>query len=192
MLPFAYCSKGACPLSLCAHATQILRKGDECLTVQNAVSFLCAALSTQPFFTQLRLGPCGKDAVVTGITPCTLRRLGLYSWRESNPHGCSPADFESAVYTNSTTGAKRRGWDSNPCAQKDKRFSRPPRYDRFDTSPYQASSFVRTRLQRGLPNALMIIHSAAIERLYAGTIANTAQLSMRLELISAPKTGSPS
>ena len=40
--------------------------------------------------------------------------------------------------------------------------------------------------------ALMIIHSAAIERLYAGTIANTAQLSMRLELISAPKTGSPS
>ena len=135
MLPFAYCFKGACPLSLCAHATQILRKGDECLTVQNAVSFLCAALSTQPFFTQLRLGPCGKDAVVTGITPCTLRRLGLYSWRESNPHGCSPADFESAVYTNSTTGAKRRGWDSNPCAQKDKRFSRPPRYDRFDTSP---------------------------------------------------------
>ena len=94
MLPFEYCFKGACPLSLCAHATQILRKGDECLTVQNAVSFLCAALSTQPFFTQLRLGPCGKDAVVTGITPCTLRRLGLYSWRESNPHGCSPADFD--------------------------------------------------------------------------------------------------
>ena len=98
----------------------------------------------------------------------------------------------SAVYTNFTTGAERRGWDSNPCGVAAKRFSRPPRYDRFDTSPYQASSFVRTRLQRGLPNALMIIHSAAIERLYAGTIANTAQLSMRLELISAPKTGSPS
>ena len=29
----------------------------------------------------------------------------------------------------------RRGWDSNPCAPKDKRFSKPPRYDRFDTSP---------------------------------------------------------
>ena len=53
--------------------------------------------------------------------------------------------------------------------------------------PDQASGFVRTRLLRGLPNTLMIIHSAAIERLYAGTIANTAQLSMRLELISAPK-----
>ena len=31
---------------------------------------------------------------------------------------------------------KRRGWDSNPCALSDKRFSRPPRYDHFDTSPY--------------------------------------------------------
>ena len=30
---------------------------------------------------------------------------------------------------------KRRGWDSNPRALLDKRFSRPPRYDRFDTSP---------------------------------------------------------
>ena len=29
----------------------------------------------------------------------------------------------------------RRGWDSNPCALADKRFSRPPRYDHFDTSP---------------------------------------------------------
>ena len=45
------------------------------------------------------------------------------------------ADFESAVYTNSTIKAKRRGWDSNPCAQKDKRFSRPPCYDHFATSP---------------------------------------------------------
>ncbi len=30
---------------------------------------------------------------------------------------------------------QRRGWDSNPCALADKRFSRPPRYDHFDTSP---------------------------------------------------------
>ena len=29
----------------------------------------------------------------------------------------------------------RRGWDSNPRALADKRFSRPPRYDHFDTSP---------------------------------------------------------
>src|SRR5699024_772330 len=30
---------------------------------------------------------------------------------------------------------KRRGWDSNPRALADKRCSRPPRYDHFDTSP---------------------------------------------------------
>ena len=29
----------------------------------------------------------------------------------------------------------RRGWDSNPCGVAAKRFSRPPRYDHFDTSP---------------------------------------------------------
>ncbi len=33
---------------------------------------------------------------------------------------------------------QRRGWDSNPCALSDKRFSRPPRYDHFDTSPCRA------------------------------------------------------
>ena len=31
---------------------------------------------------------------------------------------------------------KRRGWDSNPRALSDKRFSRPPRYDHFDTSAH--------------------------------------------------------
>ena len=35
---------------------------------------------------------------------------------------------------------KRRGWDSNPRALSDKRFSRPPRYDHFDTSPKHGSS----------------------------------------------------
>ena len=32
--------------------------------------------------------------------------------------------------------SQRRGWDSNPRALADKRFSRPPRYDHFDTSPH--------------------------------------------------------
>ena len=31
------------------------------------------------------------------------------------------------------TRLQRRGWDSNPRALADKRFSRPPRYDHFDT-----------------------------------------------------------
>ena len=36
---------------------------------------------------------------------------------------------------------QRRGWDSNPRALADKRFSRPPRYDHFDTSPYTSLFF---------------------------------------------------
>ena len=30
----------------------------------------------------------------------------------------------------------RRVWDSNPRGREPKRFSRPPRYDHFDNSPY--------------------------------------------------------
>ena len=52
-----------------------------------------------------------------------IRCLGTCFRLDSNQQGYSPADFESAVYSNSTTGA------------------------------YQASSFVRTRLLRGLPDA---------------------------------------
>ena len=38
---------------------------------------------------------------------------------------------------------KRREWDSNPRALADKRFSRPPRYDHFDISPYIFLCFLR-------------------------------------------------
>ena len=40
---------------------------------------------------------------------------------------------------------ERRGWDSNPRALSDKRFSRPPRYDRFDTSPCVNSNLGNSR-----------------------------------------------
>ena len=38
--------------------------------------------------------------------------------------------------TYSKSALWRRGRDSNPCGDSPKRFSRPPRYDRFDTSPF--------------------------------------------------------
>ena len=41
---------------------------------------------------------------------------------------------------------KRRGWDSNPCALSDKRFSRPPRYDHFDTSPLRIAEYNHSAL----------------------------------------------
>ena len=48
--------------------------------------------------------------------------------------GISPKALPNELYVQGNI-RKRRGWDSNPCAPKDKRFSRPPRYDHFDTSP---------------------------------------------------------
>ena len=43
--------------------------------------------------------------------------------------------YKKTTRINLVVFIKRRGWDSNPRALSDKRFSRPPRYDHFDTSP---------------------------------------------------------
>ena len=43
---------------------------------------------------------------------------------------------------------KRREWDSNPRALADKRFSRPPRYDHFDISPYTLFSVRHVSVRR--------------------------------------------
>ena len=43
---------------------------------------------------------------------------------------------------------QRREWDSNPRALADKRFSRPPRYDHFDISPYALFSVRRLIARR--------------------------------------------
>ena len=49
--------------------------------------------------------------------------------------GTSPQAPKSTGYVRPVECIERRGWDSNPRALADKRFSRPPRYDHFDTSP---------------------------------------------------------
>ena len=46
-------------------------------------------------------------------------------------------------------GFQRRGWDSNPCAREDKRFSRPPRYD------YLAGSVDKNYQSTALDNEIM-------------------------------------
>ena len=50
---------------------------------------------------------------------------------------------------------QRREWDSNPRALADKRFSRPPRYDHFDISPYALFSVRHV----SLPDARCILSS---------------------------------
>ena len=49
--------------------------------------------------------------------------------------GTSPSKLITQLIYHSAVIRQRRGWDSNPRALADKRFSRPPRYDHFDTSP---------------------------------------------------------
>ena len=65
--------------------------------------------------------------------------------------GISPKCLSMTVLLNccslTLSRVKRREWDSNPRALADKRFSRPPRYDHFDTSPYLCSG-LRFRLAR--------------------------------------------
>ena len=58
--------------------------------------------------------------------------------------GISPKCLSMTVLLNccslTLSHAKRREWDSNPRALADKRFSRPPRYDHFDISPWALST----------------------------------------------------
>ncbi len=65
---------------------------------------------------------------------CPFGQLGYFS-------KCSRINPLYLLYLNKVWSyLQRRGWDSNPCALSDKRFSRPPRYDHFDTSPKYSTS----------------------------------------------------
>ena len=65
--------------------------------------------------------------------------LTTYSLSRGAPSASLGTSPRCSIFQNRIvffSGNKRRGWDSNPCALSDKRFSRPPRYDHFDTSPH--------------------------------------------------------
>ena len=64
---------------------------------------------------------------------CPFGQLGYFSSRI----------FFIFIFKHSSKKDERREWDSNPRALADKRFSRPPRYDHFDTSPCFAPQSVR-------------------------------------------------
>ena len=90
------------------------------------------------FFNQIS-GEGGIWTLAPLLTTCTLSRgVPSASWvllPILNPTCLlRQADIQFCLQK----AAKRRGWDSNPCGVAPKRFSRPPRYDRFDTSPCRA------------------------------------------------------
>ena len=73
---------------------------------------------------------------------------------------------------------ERRGWDSNPRALSDKRFSRPPRYDRFDTSPCVNSNLGNSRnhLSFWLVSFAFLSLSLSDIRYYISSVSQTQPL----------------
>ena len=80
----------------------------------------------------------GAPSASLGTSPRSKLSL-LYSGRIAYGIAPSPSLGGQSVASSWISFADRRslrrGWDSNPCAREGKRFSRPPRYDHFDTSP---------------------------------------------------------
>ena len=89
-------------------------------------------------FESVKNGERGIWTLAPLLATCTLSR-GV----PSTSLGTSPS-----TPSDCSTYFKRRGWDSNPRALTDKRFSRPPHYDRFDTSPYGLFSWFSLLLFR--------------------------------------------
>ena len=56
----------------------------------------------------------------------------------------------SSVFSSHFCENWRRVWDSNPRGREPKRFSRPPRYDRFDNPPYEIVAVWEHRFLREL------------------------------------------
>ena len=104
--------------------------------------------------------PCKRN---TSFANKKTRLRVLFCWRSrrdlNSRAGCptyslsrgasSPLEYYSMIIVfgyilNLRISKWRRGWDSNPCGIAAKRFSRPPRYDRFDTSPCDQTILTQT------------------------------------------------
>jgi hypothetical protein len=107
---------------------------------------------TSNFFV-LNLGPVlGGIRFRPSATPCLYFVLRAAAWheipgRENSPPDCflirpsNPTEQLANTKTSTLLGCLflcwRRGWDSNPREVSLKLISSQPRYDRFDTSPYE-------------------------------------------------------
>ena len=102
-----------------------------CFTVQLSRFFIISnfcMLSQVPvlvnYFFSLTNGEGGIWTLAPLLTTCTLSR------------GVPSASWVLLQTDHQLLFSWRREWDSNPRALADKRFSRPPRYDHFDISPF--------------------------------------------------------
>ena len=89
---------------------------------------MCQALFSSFFKLERRRRDLNPRAAINDLLP--------FQGSPFSRLGTSPQAPKSTGYVRPVECIERRGWDSNPRALADKRFSRPPRYDHFDTSPY--------------------------------------------------------
>ena len=96
-----------------------------------ALLFICQSSYSSEQCSERRRRDLNPRAAINDLHPfqgCPFNHLGT-SPKCLNNYICNSLN-RGGVKT-----SERRGWDSNPRALADKRFSRPPRYDHFDTSP---------------------------------------------------------
>ena len=107
-----------------------------CDSTQRAVFFCKLSLLNLLAIRRLPNGEGGIWTLAPLLTTCTLSRgVPSASWVLLQTKPKQNHFMGKHICVRRRRYLQRRGWDSNPRALADKRFSRPPRYDHFDTSP---------------------------------------------------------
>ena len=120
---------------------------------------MCQVLFSSFFKPERRRRDLNPRAAINDLLPFQGSPFGQLGYFSKLPYAIA-SHFSEAFYIISRCfsfvknffylfhSQQRREWDSNPRALADKRFSRPPRYDHFDISPYALFSVRRLIARR--------------------------------------------
>ena len=121
---------------------------------------MCQVLFSSFFKLERRRRDLNPRAAINDLLPFQGSPFGQLGYFSKLPYAIASHFFQKrfilyrVVFRLSRTffiyfhSQQRREWDSNPRALADKRFSRPPRYDHFDISPYALFSVRRLIARR--------------------------------------------
>ena len=121
---------------------------------------MCQVLFSSFFKLERRRRDLNPRAAINDLLPFQGSPFGQLGYFSKLPYAIASHFFQKrfilyrVVFRLSITffiyfhSQQRREWDSNPRALADKRFSRPPRYDHFDISPYALFSVRRLIARR--------------------------------------------
>ena len=121
---------------------------------------MCQVLFSSFFKLERRRRDLNPRAAINDLLPFQGSPFGQLGYFSKLPYAIASHFFQkrfilyrvvfrlSRTFLNYFHSQQRREWDSNPRALADKRFSRPPRYDHFDISPYALFSVRRLFARR--------------------------------------------